>query len=617
LPAPWQNADLGTTGAAGSADYTAGTFTIRGAGADIWGTADAFQFVYRTLSGNGEIVARVATLQNTDPFAKAGVMIRETLSPGAKNAFTGVTFSNGVTFQVRTATGGTTTSARTTGFAAPYWVKLVRNGNTFTGFRSPNGTTWTQQGSPTTITMATNVFVGLAVTSHKSGTLNTATVDGVTFTSGADTTPPTVSISAPAAGARVSGGAVTVSASASDNVGVAGVQLRLDGANLGSEDTTAPYAVSWNTLASTIGSHSLSAVARDAAGNTTTSAGVAVLVDNPPTNLVATPGNAQVSLRWDAPLGATSFRVKRSLTSGGPYSDVGSPAASPFVDTTAVNGTTYFYVVTAVNGTFETRFSNEASAQPQAGTPPPPPTGLVATPGNNQAMLSWTAAPGAASYNVKRSTTDGSGHTTVGTATVPRFVDTGATNGTRFFYVVTSVNGNGEGNPSAQVDTTPSAATCKTATGGASGAGAWVNTAFTAQAGTFTAEYDATPSALQIDSIVGLSRGAQTAFTGFATLTRFNTSNTIDARNGGAYAAATSISYAANAAVHFRLVINVPSHTYSIFVTRPGMAETTLGSNFAFRTEQASVTSLDTWGVIVNKAGTTLTDRVCNFWIHP
>ena len=99
-------------------------------------------------------------------------------------------------------------------------------------------------------------------------------------TAAPDTTPPTVSITAPASGATVSGTAVTVTATASDNVGVAGVQFKLDGANLGTEDTTASYSVTWNSTTTTNGSHTLTEVARDAAGNTATSVGVSVTVNN-------------------------------------------------------------------------------------------------------------------------------------------------------------------------------------------------------------------------------------------------------------------------------------------------------------------------------------------------
>src|SRR6185437_10218275 len=106
-----------------------------------------------------------------------------------------------------------------------------------------------------------------------------------------DTTPPTVSISAPAAGATV-GGTITVSATASDNAAVAGVQFKLDGNNLGAEVTTTPYQVSWNTTGAGNGSHTLTAVARDSSNLTTTSAPVAVTVSNdttPPTVAITAP----------------------------------------------------------------------------------------------------------------------------------------------------------------------------------------------------------------------------------------------------------------------------------------------------------------------------------------
>jgi hypothetical protein len=151
---------------------------------------------------------------------------------------------------------------------------------------------------------------------------------------------------------------------------------------------------------------------------------------------------------------------------------------------------------------------------------------------------------------------------------------------------------------------------CATVTSG----GGWQNFAISPQTGSFTAEFDATPSASPIDSVVGLSRGAQTAYSGFATLARFNPSGNIDARNGGAYAATSTIPYSAGVTYHFRLVVNVPAHTYSIFVRPAGGAESTVGTNFAFRTEQNAVTSLDWWGTVVN-ASTPGSTTVCNFTI--
>ena len=137
-------------------------------------------------------------------------------------------------------------------------------------------------------------------------------VDKVTIIApSSDTTPPTVSLSAPANGATVSGTAVTVSATASDNVGVAGVQFKLDGANLGAEDTTSPYSVSWDTTKATNGSHTLTAVARDAAGNSATSASRTVTVSNAPAD--TTPPTGSVTINGGA-AGTNNVSVTLTLS---------------------------------------------------------------------------------------------------------------------------------------------------------------------------------------------------------------------------------------------------------------------------------------------------------------
>ncbi len=179
----WANQDVGGTGLAGSMSTANGTITVTGAGADIWGTGDAFQLASQPLTGDGSIVARVASLQNTDPWAKAGVMIREGTAAGATHAFCCVTAGNGVALQRRTSTNSATSHTAGSLSAAPRWVKLVRLSTTITGYESADGVTWTTVGS-TTISQANPVRIGLAVTSHSNGVPCTAVFDHVVVTPG-------------------------------------------------------------------------------------------------------------------------------------------------------------------------------------------------------------------------------------------------------------------------------------------------------------------------------------------------------------------------------------------------------------------------------------------------
>jgi fibronectin type 3 domain-containing protein len=175
-----------------------------------------------------------------------------------------------------------------------------------------------------------------------------------------------------------------------------------------------------------------------------------------PTGLQATAGNAQVSLAWTASTGATSYHVKRSTTSGGPYSQVAAPSTTSDTDTGVTNGTTYYYVVSALNAAGESANSAQAIATPSApATPPAAPSGLQATAGNAQVSLSWTASTGATSYHVKRSTTSGGPYTQVAAPTTASDTDTGLTNGTTYYYVVSALDGAGESANSAQVSATP------------------------------------------------------------------------------------------------------------------------------------------------------------------
>jgi ketosteroid isomerase-like protein len=178
----WQSQDIGTTG--GSADESDGTWTISADGADIWGSSDQFHYAYLPLTGDAIIEARVVDNgEGSNTWAKGGVMIRQSLDPDSINVSGFITggSGDGGTFQWRPVQGDSSSSNRTlTGIAPPYYVRLVREGNTFTCYMSADGVEWVQEGAePMTIEMTDPVLIGLAVTSHADGEVRTFTFDNV------------------------------------------------------------------------------------------------------------------------------------------------------------------------------------------------------------------------------------------------------------------------------------------------------------------------------------------------------------------------------------------------------------------------------------------------------
>jgi autotransporter-associated beta strand protein len=182
LPLPWLASDIGTGMLAGSTTHSSGTFTQAGSGI-IGGTADKLRFTYQTLTGDGEITARISSLQNTGNSSRVGVMIRDTLATNSKQIFMGMTGTNAYRWVRRTATSGSTTSSNSsTGTVPNTWVRLVRSGTTITAFKSTNGTSWTSVGSTTSTTFASTCYIGLAVGSGSDTTLNTSQFSNVSVT---------------------------------------------------------------------------------------------------------------------------------------------------------------------------------------------------------------------------------------------------------------------------------------------------------------------------------------------------------------------------------------------------------------------------------------------------
>lgn len=184
VSSPWVSVDVGSPALAGSATQNQNTFQIDAAGRDIWDTADQFHFVYQKITGDVDVRARVDRLTATDPWSKAGVMIRASLSAGSPHGFALVSAQRGTAFQRRTQSGALSANTAGSASAAPYWVRLVRAGTRVTAYRSPDGTSWTQIGSAT-IALGSTAYVGIAVTSHNASAYTTASVSQVSVKSGA------------------------------------------------------------------------------------------------------------------------------------------------------------------------------------------------------------------------------------------------------------------------------------------------------------------------------------------------------------------------------------------------------------------------------------------------
>jgi hypothetical protein len=290
LPPQFINADIGAVGLAGSASFCGGQFIVSGSGADIWGTADAFQFVYVyvPISTNCDIRARVVGISNSDGWAKAGVMIRESLAAGSRNAYMAISYANGATYQYRNATSGSTANSTGTG-TAPYWVRVTRTNNVFQAYRSSDGTSWNAVGSATVIPMAgTGAYVGLAVTAHNSGLLNSSVFDNVSanFLTNA---PPVISWVVPANNSTfIQPKTITLTASATDGDGTVTNVAFFNGTTLlgnAPNGVGTQYSLTWSNAA--VGSYTLSACATDNSGATNISPATIAIVVQPLTLTVS------------------------------------------------------------------------------------------------------------------------------------------------------------------------------------------------------------------------------------------------------------------------------------------------------------------------------------------
>ena len=547
LPSPWVTFDVGSVAATGSASYSNTVFTVNGSGADVWGTNDAFRFVYQAVSGNCDIRARVASVQNSNPSSKGGVMIRETLNSSSTHVFMELKGGGGLEFLYRTATGGSTGAGSASG-NAPQWVRLTRTNTTFTAYYSANGTSWTQVGTAA-ISMATTFYAGLAVCSHNDGVLCAGVFNNVSVAGGAPPVPAApAGLSASGDNAQVnltwnsSAGATiynvkraTVSGGPYTLVGSPGVQqTSTNFTDLGLAGATAYYYVvsaangggesadsteiSITTLPSpwVTGDVGLVAAAGSASYSnsvfTVNGSGADIWGNADAFRYVyqTINGNCDIRARVVSvqnvnssakggvmirgSLEDDSSHALVDLKGGGGLEFIWRTHGSSSSSSGSASGNAPQWVrLTRTNNTITAYYSANGTGWTQLGTPqtigigpvayvglavcshsdgtlcagifdnvvinstvaPVAPAGLSATAGNSQAGLTWNSSSGAASYNVKRSITNGGPYTIISSPAGTNYTDAGLANGTAYYYVVSAVNAGGESANSSQVSVTP------------------------------------------------------------------------------------------------------------------------------------------------------------------
>jgi hypothetical protein len=292
--------------------------------------------VYRQVTGDIDVRARVTSVEAVQTWSKAGVMLRESLNADSVMGMMFLSASSGSAFHQRLTTGANRVTASGTAVAAPYWVRLERRGSQVTGMQSADGVTWATIGTMTI--SQPDVYVGLAVASAAENQLATGVLDNVTVQVPAVNQLPTVSLTTPVNGATFTAPAtVAVAASASDSDGtVVRVDFYAESTLIGT-DTTSPFSVTWNDVSA--GSYQLTAVARDNAGSTTTSAAVNITVNPavnqaPTVSLTAPANGATFTAPATISITATASDTDGTITSVEFYVDgttlIGSDTTSPY-----------------------------------------------------------------------------------------------------------------------------------------------------------------------------------------------------------------------------------------------------------------------------------------------
>lgn len=290
---------------------------------------------------------------------------------------------------------------------------------------------------------------------------------------------------------------------------------------------------------------------------------------------------AQAALSWSAP---TTYTDGTPLTAIGGYTLHVGTAAGSYSQHIQVGNVTQ-YTVASLEDSTKYYFSVSASDT----------YGVSSKPSNEVSMTTPTPPPSPALYTLTASAGSGGSITPSGAIVISQgssqtFAIAPATG---YKIAGVTVDGTSVGAVSSYTFSNVAAShTIAASFASTATAATWQNQAIAPQTGTFTAIYTATPGANNIDAVSGCSPAQASAYTGMATQVRFNTAGNIDARNGGTYAARTALPYSGGKSYRIRMVVNVPTHKYDVYVTPSGGTEVQLAAGYSFRTEQATAPTL-------------------------
>ncbi len=424
--------DIGNTGLAGSTTFNNGIWTQKAAGTS---TSNSFSFNFKKVSGDAGLIVKVENMSLSS--GGCGLMFRESLAPGA--SFYDI-YLNG--------NGG---AGRHWQPKAPWWLKIERVGSRIFTYHSQDGTNWTNLNcyySPTGF--SNDLYAGFYTISNNTSALNTATFSNVAYSQTAPTGSPEIS------------SATTVTTSIGESLSYS-INASANPTSYNAVGLPAGLSLNQTTgiisgIATEIGQSEVTITTTNVNGSSTATLILKVInnqTPTAPTSAVASVINTtQIKLNWEASVNATSYSVKRSLTSGGPYTTIQTAiTGTTFTDVNPVPEVSNYYVITALTGDKESGVSNEVFAA----VPPAIPSNLTATNQSDRINLAWETASGAASYKVKRGTLSGGPYTTIATVSTNSYQDTNVTSASPYYYVVSSVGTSLESGNSAEVFGIPGA----------------------------------------------------------------------------------------------------------------------------------------------------------------